>query len=111
MRKRKYPHMLLNFTILIVSIFQPLPPYSFWSVTSFFPDLISNFRNRVRLMGSHGLQGGITWLEETDLGICPLCKSGTDDVTQFLCGMINCQLQLSMWIFSWCELAVTDKNN
>ena len=35
-------------------------------------------------MGSHGLQGGIPQLKETDQAICPLCKSGTDDLTHFL---------------------------
>ena len=51
---------------LTVSIFQSLPPHSFWSITSSFPDLVSKFGNQVRLMGSHGLQGGILWLKETD---------------------------------------------
>ena len=35
-------------------------------------------------MGSHGLQGGIPWLKETDQAICLLCKSGTENLTQFL---------------------------
>ena len=48
-----------EFSNLTVSIFQSLPPHSFWSLTSSFPDLVPKFRNQVRLMGSHGLQGGI----------------------------------------------------
>ena len=44
---------------LTVWIFRSLPPHSFWSTTSSFPDLIPKFGNQVRLMGSHGLQGGI----------------------------------------------------
>ena len=28
-----------------------------------------------------GSQGGIPWLKETDQAICPLCKSGTEDLT------------------------------
>ena len=59
------------------SIFRSLPPHSFWSITSSFPDLIPNISNQVRLMGSHELQGGIPWLRETDQAICFLCKSGT----------------------------------
>ena len=44
-----------------------LPLHSFWSITSSLPDLVHNFQDRARLMGNHGLQGGI----------CPLCKSRT----------------------------------
>ena len=80
MIKRNYSLMLSNLT---VSVFQSLPPHSFWSLTSSFPDLVPKFRNQVRLMGSHGLQGGIPWLKETDQAICPLCKSGTEDLTHF----------------------------
>ena len=69
---------------LTVSIFQSLTPHSFWSITSSFPDLVPKFRNQIRLMGSHGLQGGIPWLKETHQVICPLCKSGTEDLTHFL---------------------------
>ena len=41
-------------------------------------------QNQVRLVGSHGLQGGIPWLRETDQTFCPLSKSGTEDLTHFL---------------------------
>ena len=69
---------------LTVPIFRSLPPHSFWFIASSFPDLVPKFRSQVRLMGSHGLQGGIPWLKETDQTICPLCKSGTEDLTHFL---------------------------
>ena len=59
---------------LTVSIFQSLPPHSFWYITSSFPDIVPKFRNQVRLMGSHGLQGGIPWLKETDKAIFPCVK-------------------------------------
>ena len=83
---------------LTVSIFQSLPRHSFWSITSFFPDLVPKFRNQVRLMGSHGLQGGIPWLKETDQAICPLCKSGTEDLTHFL---LKCSALKDEWEFFW----------
>ena len=69
---------------LTVSIFGSL-----WSITFSFPDLVPKFRNQVRHMGGHGLQGGIPWLREVDQAICPLCKSGTEDLTHFL---LKCSL-------------------
>ena len=81
--KEKLLSYASEFCNLTVSIFQSLPPHSFLSLTSSFPDLVPKFRNQVRLMGSHGLQGGIPWLKETDQAICPLCKSGTEDLTHF----------------------------
>ena len=87
-----------EFSNLTVSIFQSLPPHSFWSLTSSFPDLVPKFRNQVRLMGSHGLQGGIPWLKETDQAICPLCKSGTEDLTHFL---LKCSALKDEWKFFW----------
>ena len=83
---------------LTVSIFQSLPPHSFWSITSSFPDLVPKFRKQVRLMGSHGLQGGISWLKETDQAICPLCKSGTEDLTHFL---LKYSALKDEWEFFW----------
>ena len=35
-------------------------------------------------MGSPGLQRGIPWLKEIDQAIFPLCKIGTEDLTNFL---------------------------
>ena len=58
------------------------------------PDLVPKFRNQVRLMGSRGLQGGIPWLKETDQAICPLCKSGTEDLTHFL---LKCSALKDEW--------------
>ena len=87
-----------EFSNLIVSIFQSLPPHSFWSLTSSFPGLVPKFRNQVRLMGSHGLQGGIPWLKEKDQAICPLCKSGTEDLTHFL---MKCSPLKDEWKFFW----------
>ena len=49
-------------------------------------------------MGSHGLQGGIPWLKETDQAICPLCKSGTEDLTHFL---LKCSALKDEWKFFW----------
>ena len=83
---------------LTVSIFQSLPPHSFCSITSFCPDLVPKFGNQVRLMGSHVLQGGIPWLKETDQAICPLCKSGTEDLTHFL---LKCSALKDEWEFFW----------
>ena len=80
---------------LTVSIFQSLPPHSFWSITSSFPDLVPKFRNQVRLMGNNGLQGGI---KETDQAICPLCKSGTEDLTHYL---LKCSALKDEWEFFW----------
>ena len=82
---------------LTVSVFQSLP-HSFGSITSSFPDLVPKFRNQVRLMGSHGLQGGISWLKETDQAIYPLCKSCTEDLTQFL---LKCSALKDEWEFFW----------
>ena len=82
--KEKLLSYASEFSNLTVSIFQSLPPHSFWSLNSSFPDLVPKFRNEVRLMGSHGLQRGIPWLKETDQAICPMCKSGTEDLTHFL---------------------------
>ena len=80
---------------LTVSIFRSLPPHSFWSITSSFPDLVPKFRNQVRLMGSHGLRGGIPWLKETDQAICTLCKSGTEDF------LLKCSALKDEWEFFW----------
>ena len=82
---------------MTVSIFRSLPPHSFWSITSSFPNLVPKFRNQVRLMGGHG-QGGIPWLKETDQAICPLCKSGTEDFTHLL---LKCSALKDEWEFFW----------
>ena len=86
-----------EFSNLTVLIFQSPPPHSFWSITSSFPDLVPKFRNQVRLMGNHGLQGGIPWLKETDQAICPLCKSGNEDLTHFL---LKCSALKDEWKLS-----------
>ena len=96
MIKKNYSLMLLDLANLTVSIFQSLPPHSFWSITFSFPDLIPKFRNQVRLVGSHGLQGGFLWLKETDQAVCPLCKSGTEDLTHFL---LKCSALKDGWEF------------
>ena len=96
--KEKLLSYASEFSNLTVSIFQSFPPHSFWSLTSSFPDLVPKFRNQVRLMGSHGLQGGIPWLKETDQAICPLCKSGTEDLTHFL---LKCSALKDEWKFFW----------
>ena len=44
------------------------------------------------------MQGGIPWLKETDQAICPLCKSGTEDLTHFL---LNCSALKDEWKFFW----------
>ena len=94
--KEKLLSYVSEFSNLTVSIFQSLPPHSFWSLTSSFPDLVPKFRNQVRLMGSHGLQGGIPWLKETDQAFCPLSKSGTEDLTHFL---LKCSALKDEWKF------------
>ena len=48
--KEKLLSYASEFSNLTVSIFQSLPPHSFWSLTSFFPDLVPKFRNQIRLM-------------------------------------------------------------
>ena len=52
-------------------------------------------------MESYGLQGGIAWLKETDQAICPLCKSGTEDLTHFL---LKCGALKGEWEFIWKNL-------
>ena len=81
-----------------VSIFWSLPPRSFWFIISSFPGLVPKFQNQVRLMGSHGSQGGIPWVKETDQAICPLCKGGTEDLTHFL---LKCSALKDEWEFFW----------
>ena len=70
-------------------------------MTSSFPDLVPKFQNLVRLMGSHGLQGGIPWLNETDQAICPMCKSCTEDLTHVL---LKCSALKDGWEFFWKSL-------
>ena len=45
----RLPHAS-EFSNLTVSIFQSLPPHSFWSLNSSFADLVPKFRNQVRLI-------------------------------------------------------------
>ena len=85
-------------SILTVSIFRSLPPLSFWSITASFPHLVPKFRNQVRLLGSHGLQGGIPCLKVTDQAICPLCKSVTEDLTHLL---LKCSALKDEWDLVW----------
>ena len=44
------------------------------------------------------MQGGIPWLKETDQAICPLCKSGTEDLIHFL---LKCSALKDEWEFFW----------
>ena len=50
--------------------FEKTSPRKFCSISEQFPDLVCCPHTQVRLMGSLGLNGGISWLKNTERTLC-----------------------------------------
>ena len=61
-----------------------ISPYTFWSISEQFPDLVCRLHTQVRLMGNFGLNGGIPWLKNTEGSLCFICKQETETLSHFL---------------------------
>ena len=61
-----------------------MPPQKFWSISSYYPDLVCRLHVQIRLMGNFGLNTSIPWATTTDSAICFICKEGEETLHHFL---------------------------
>ena len=59
-------------------------PRKFWSISEQFPDLVCYLHAQVRLIGSLGLNGGISWLKNTEGALSFIYKQGNETLSHFL---------------------------
>ena len=59
-------------------------PEQFWSIADNYPDLVKCLHVQIRLAGNFGLNGGVTWLSNTDDALCFICKENVENVNHFL---------------------------
>ena len=57
--------------------------HQFWFIANDFPDLVCRLHVQITLMGNCGLNGGISWLSNTDGANCFFCKKSIEDVSNF----------------------------
>ena len=50
---------------------------------SHYPGLVSRLHVQVRIMGNFGLNGGSSWLTDTEGATCFVCKQGVETVNHF----------------------------
>ena len=61
-----------------------ISPYLFWSIADRYLDLVSRLHVQIRLMGSFGLNGSVSWFSNTDGELFLFCKDSVEDVSHFL---------------------------
>ena len=66
------------------SCLELVPPQKFWSISSYYPDLVCRLYLQIRLMGNFGLNTSIPWAKTTDSTICFICKEGEVTLHHFL---------------------------
>ena len=64
-------------------------PSKFWYLADLYPDLVSRLHIQFRLMGNLCLNGGISWLFNTEGSLCFICKENTETVYHHI---IECPL-------------------
>ena len=96
--KEKLLSYAFEFSNLTVSIFQSLLPHSFWSLTSSFPDLVNKISKPSQTDGKSWVARRYSLAQRNRPGYCPLCKSGTEDLTHFL---LKCSAVKDEWKFCW----------
>ena len=68
---------------VVQSCLENVCPFHFWSLANQFPDLVSRMQVQVRLMGNFGLNGSLSWLQNTDGVICFICKEDIEKCDAF----------------------------
>ena len=66
------------------SCLELVPPQKFWSISSYYSDLVCRLHVQIRLMGNFGLNTSIPWAKTTDSAICFICKEGEETLHHFL---------------------------
>ena len=66
------------------SCLELVPPKKFWSISSYYSDLVCRLYVQIRLMGNLGLNTGIPWARTTDSAISFICKEGEETLHHFL---------------------------
>ena len=61
-----------------------VPPQKFWSISSYYLDLVCHLHVQTRFMGNFGLNTSIPWAATTDSSICFICKEGEETLYHFL---------------------------
>ena len=61
--------------------------YHFWSIADRYPDLVSRLHVQTRLMGNFRLNGGVSWLTNTDGELCLFCKDSAVRMSAISCGL------------------------
>ena len=69
---------------VVPTCLENISPYQFWPIADRYPDLVSRLHVQIRLMGNFGLNGGVSWLTNTDGELCLFCKNSVEDVSHFL---------------------------
>ena len=59
-------------------------PHQFWFIANDFPDLVSHLHVQIRLMENWDLNGGISWISNTDGAHCFFCKGEYRKCQSFL---------------------------
>ena len=66
------------------SCLELVPSQKFWSISSYYPDLVCRLHVQIRLMGNFGLNTSIPWATTTDSTTCFICKEGEETLHHFL---------------------------
>ena len=66
------------------SCLELVPPEKFWSISSYYPDLVCRLHVPIRRMGNFRLNTSIPWAKTTDSTICFICKEGEETLHHFL---------------------------
>ena len=68
----------------VKSCLELVPPQKFWSIPSFYPDLVGRLHVQIRLKGDFDLNAGFPLAKTTDSTICFICKEREETLYHFL---------------------------
>ena len=79
----------------------------FWAIADTYPDLVARRHVQVRLIGNVGLNGGISWLAETDGSLCFTSREDNEALCHFF---LDCPTFKPNFDSLWCNLLLKASN-